>query len=341
MAHSFAVVPGDGIGPEVVAAARQVIAATGVAIHWVEVAAGESVLKRAGTVLPSQTLETIRRLGVALKGPLTNPVGSGTSSPNIELRSGLGLFVNVRVARHLDGAPSAFPGTDLVVIREVTEDLYRGSQQAVGEDAAIGVKVVTRRATERVADFAFRWARANGRRKVTIVHKAATLKWTDGLFLRTAQQVGRRYPEIECDEVMIDTLMGQIVRDPTRFDVLLTGYQYGDILSGLCAGLVGGPGLVPGAIYGDGVVLFEPAHGSAPKYAGQDRVNPVGTILSAAMLLQHVGETEAGELVRRAVQTIVREHRDVTADLGGTAKTSEMAAAIAEEVARLRAAEDP
>jgi len=336
MAYRIAIVPGDGIGPEVVQAARDVVEATGVAIDWVDVRAGESAYPRYGITVPEETLATIRECGVALKGPIADPVDGGYPGPNIALRLSLGIYVNIRLARAFEGAPTRFPETDVAVIRDVTEDLYTGAEQRVGADAAIAIKHVSRRATERAAEFAFQWARRNGRRRLTVVHKAATLKLTDGLFLRTAREAAARFPEIACDDMMIDALVMQLVRHPGRFDVLLGGFQYGDILSDLCAGLAGGPGISPGALFGDAVAMFEPAHGSVPKYAGLNKVDPAATILSAAMMLEHLGERGAAGRVWRAVEEVIRQRACVTYDLGGTAGTRQMAAAIAREVTRLR-----
>ncbi len=335
MAYRIAVVPGDGIGPEVVQAARDVVGATGLAIDWIEVVAGELAYLRYGTTVPEETLAAIRECRVALKGPMANPVGGGYASPNIALRLGLGLYVNIRLARAFPGAPTRFPETDVAVIREVTEDLYTGPQQPVGDDAAIGIKHVSRRATERAAEFAFQWARQNGRHRLTVVHKAATLKLTDGLFLRTAREVATRFPEIACDDMMIDALVMQLVRHPGQFDILLGGFQYGDILSALCAGLAGGLGIGPGASFGDAIAVFEPVHGSAPKYAGLNKVNPTAMILSAAMMLKHLGERAAADRIWRAVEEVIRRGACVTYDLGGTAGTRQMAAAIAQEVTHL------
>jgi isocitrate dehydrogenase (NAD+) len=332
--YRVAVVPGDGIGPEVTTAARHVVEATGLPLEWVEAFAGERAYEQLGVTVPHETLAVVKECGVALKGPMANPVGGGYESPNIALRMGLGLYVNVRLARAFPGTRTRFPGTDIVVIREITEDLYTGAQQRVGDDAAIAVKFVSRKATQRVAEFAFQWARRNGRHRITIAHKAATLKLTDGLFLRVAQAVGECHPDIACDEMLIDALAMHLVRDPEHFDVLLGGFQYGDILSDLCAGLAGGLGVGPGASFGDEVALFEPVHGSAPKYAGKNKVNPSAMILSAALMLTHLGEDGAAQRIWRAVETVIREGRRVTYDLGGTTGTHEMAAAIAEEVAR-------
>jgi isocitrate dehydrogenase (NAD+) len=332
MAYRIAVVPGDGIGPEIVAAAQRVVEAAGVPVSWVQVEAGEEVFRKSGVTVPEETVAAVKECGVALKGPMANPVGKGYASPNIALRMALGLFVNVRLARAFRGARTHFPGMDVAVIREITEDLYLGAQQKLGEDAAIGIKMVTRKATERAAEFAFQWAKRNGRRRITVAHKAATLKLTDGLFLDSAQSVAKRHPDITCDDSLVDALAMHLVRDPLPFDILLGGFQYGDILSDLCTGLAGGLGLGPGASFGDSTAIFEPVHGSAPKYAGRNIVNPTGMILSAALMLQHLGESQAAARIWTAVEGVIAEGRSVTYDLGGSTGTREMATAV---VARL------
>jgi isocitrate dehydrogenase (NAD+) len=304
----------------VTAAARKVVDATGVPIDWVEALAGES------------GIATIRECGVALKGPIANPATPGHASPNISLRAALGLYGNVRLATALPGARTKFPGTDVAVVRDVTEDIYTGPQKWDGPDAATGTKIVTRAAVQRVARFAFQWAKRNARRKVTIVHKATVLQLTDGLFLQAAQAVSADYPEIECDHLLIDAIAMHLVREPERFDVLLTGFQYGDILSDLCAGLAGGLGVVPGMLVGDSVALFEPVHGSAPKYAGRDQANPTAMILCGALMLTHLREDGAARSIWEAVKRVVREGRRVTADQGGGYGTRAMADAVCEEL---------
>ena len=332
MKYQIAVVPGDGIGPEVVSAAQRVVEATGIQVSWVEGEAGAEAYARTGKTVPDETVAAVKACRVALKGPMSNPVGHGYASPNIALRMALGLFVNVRLARAFKGAKTHFPGMDVAVIREITEDLYVGPQQWVGKDAAIGVKLVTRAATARAAAFAFEWAKRNGRKRITVAHKAATLKITDGLFLKAAQDVGKGHPSIDCDEALIDALAMHLVREPRHFDVLFGGFQYGDILSDLCTGLAGGLGLGPGASFGDEVAIFEPVHGSAPKYAGKDVVNPTGMILSAALMLTHLNEDAAAARIWSAVAEVIEEGRIVTYDLGGNAGTSQMTQAIADRI---------
>ena len=320
MKHRVALISGDGIGPEVVAAAQKVVDATGVAIDWQKLAASD--------------IAAIRSCAVGLKGPITNPATPGEASPNITLRAALGLYGNVRLAKALPGARTRFPETDIAVVRDLTEDIYNGPQNSQGADAATGTKIVTRAAVERVARLAFQWAKRNGRRKVTIVHKATVLRLTDGLFLQAAQSVAADYPEIECDDMLVDAMAMHVVREPERFDVVLTGFQYGDILSDLFAGLAGGLGMVPGLLAGDSTVLFEPAHGSAPKYAGRDVANPIAMILCGALMLTHLGEDEAARGIWEAVRRVVRERRRLTKDQGGSDGTSAVAQEIAAQVRR-------
>lgn len=327
MKHRVVHVPGDGIGPEVTWAARRVIDAAGVGVDWVLAEAGEVPYARTGVTVPPETVTAIREVGVVLKGPMANPVGHGYRSPNIALRQAAGVHANVRLAWALPGARTHFPGADLVVVREVTEDVFTGAAQNVGPDAAITVKWVTRAATHRVTRFAFEYARAHGRERITVAHKAATLKETDGLFLAAAREIAPEYPDVELDDCLVDALAMHLVRDPSDFDVLLAPFQYGDILADLCAGLVGGLGLVPGASFGPQAALFEAAHGSAPQYAGKDKVNPAALVLSGALLLDHLGEHAAAAGIRAAVATTVAGPV-TTYDLGGTAGTTEMTDAI-------------
>jgi isocitrate dehydrogenase (NAD+) len=327
-AHRVVHVPGDGIGPEVTLAARRVVDATGVAIEWMVGEAGEQVFERSATTIPQETLELVREVGVVLKGPMANPVGHGYRSPNIALRAAVDLFVNLRFAQSFAGARTRYPGTDLVVIREITEDVFQGAAQYVGPDAAVAVKFVTRAATHRVARFAFDYAVRHGRSRVTVAHKAATLKETDGLFLDAVREVAPEYPSITQDDCLVDALAMHLVRDPSEYDVLLAPFQYGDILADLCAGLVGGLGLVPGASFGSAAAMFEAAHGSAPKHAGRDVIDPVALILSAALMLDHLGEPAAASRIRAAVAAVIADGRCTTYDLGGTAGTSAMTDAV-------------
>jgi isocitrate dehydrogenase (NAD+) len=321
-------IPGDGTGPEITTAARRVIDAAGAGINWEVQEAGAKVLPSCGTPLPEEVLTSIRHNRVALKGPLTTPVGTGFRSVNVALRKELGLYANLRPARTLPGVPARYQGIDLVVVRENTEDLYAGVEHMVGADAAESIKIITRHASERIVRFAFNYARGNGRHKVTAVHKANIMKCTDGLFLECARAVAAEYPDIEFEDRIVDNMCMQLVQKPERYDVLVMPNLYGDILSDLCAGLVGGLGVAPGANLGDGVAVFEPVHGSAPKYAGQDKVNPLATLLSGVMMLEYLGLKEAAVAIRRAVDRVLIEGQHLTYDLGGRAGTHEFAEAV-------------
>ena len=328
MTHSVVHIPGDGIGPELTWAARRVLDATGVAFEWTQAEAGEEVYRQLGITVPDRTIELIRDIGLALKGPMANPSGTGYRSPNIALRQAAGVYANVRLAKSFPGAAAPFPAADLAVIREVTEDVFTGAAQYVGPDAAIAIKYVTRAATHRIARFAFDYAKHHGLTRITVAHKAATLKETDGLFLEAVREVGRDHPDIDLDDCLIDALCMHLVRDPADYQILLSTFQYGDILADLCAGITGGLGLAPGASFGDEMALFEAAHGSAPKYAGKDKVNPTALILSGALLLDHLAERAAAERIRSAVATVIERGEHTTYDLGGNAGTTEMTDAI-------------
>ena len=282
-------IPGDGIGPEITEAARRVLEATGVEIDWQVVDAGQDIMAEYGTPLPDNVLESIRETGIALKGPVTTPVGSGFRSVNVALRQALDLYVNLRPAISIPGVKSRYEDIDLVIVRENTEDLYAGIEHMVGEDAAESIKIITRKASERVTRFAFEYARAQGRHKVTAVHKANIMKCSDGLFLESARHVAESYSDIEFEDRIVDNMCMQLVQKPELYDVMVMPNLYGDILSDLCAGLVGGLGVAPGANIGDTMAVFEPVHGSAPKYAGKNKANATATILSARLMLQASG----------------------------------------------------
>jgi len=316
MAYRVTLIPGDGVGPEVSAAARRVLEATGVAFEWDVQQAGAGVIKEHGTPLPQAVLDSVRANKVALKGPITTPVGSGFRSVNVAIRKALDLYANVRPARTREGVLAYHEGVDLVVVRENTEGLYAGIEHdVIPGEAAESIRIITRRASERVVRFAFEYARANGRRKVTAVHKANILKATDGLFLDVARQVAQEYPDVEFEDRIVDAMCMSLVQHPHRYDVLVMPNLYGDIVSDLCSGLVGGLGVAPGANIGDELAVFEPVHGSAPKYTGQNKVNPTATILSGVLMLRHLGELEAAEQVDAAVAAVIAEGRDVTYDL--------------------------
>ena len=316
MAYRVTLIPGDGVGPEVSAAARRVLEATGVAFEWDVQQAGAGVIKEHGTPLPQAVLDSVRANKVALKGPITTPVGSGFRSVNVAIRKALDLYANVRPARTREGVLAYHEGVDLVVVRENTEGLYAGIEHdVIPGEAAESIRIITRRASERVVRFAFEYARANDRRKVTAVHKANILKATDGLFLDVARQVAQEYPDVEFEDRIVDAMCMSLVQHPHRYDVLVMPNLYGDIVSDLCSGLVGGLGVAPGANIGDELAVFEPVHGSAPKYTGQNKVNPTATILSGVLMLRHLGELEAAEQVDAAVAAVIAEGRDVTYDL--------------------------
>lgn len=337
MGYTVTLIPGDGIGPEVIGAMRRVIEATGVPIEWDVQEAGEAAIQKYGTPLPEQVLESVRRNKVGIKGPITTPVGGGFRSVNVTLRKALDLYANLRPAKWLKGVPSRYEGLDLVVVRENTECLYAGIEhEVIPGEAAEAIRIITRRASERIVRFAFEYAQANGRKLVTAVHKGNILKLTDGLFLRTAQAVAAEYPQIAFNDRIVDNLCMQLVQRPHEYDVLVLPNLYGDIVSDLCSGLVGGLGVAPGANMGEGIAVFEPVHGSAPKYAGQNKVNPTAAIRSGAMMLRFLGEAEAAQRVEDAVAKVIAEGKRVTYDLKPTRDdptavgTQEMAEAIIE-----------
>ncbi|MFB3883186.1 MAG: isocitrate/isopropylmalate dehydrogenase family protein [Armatimonadota bacterium] len=332
MAHRVTLIPGDGVGPELAEAARLVIDASGAKIEWEVQDAGLAVMEKEGTPLPDRVLDSVRRNKVALKGPITTPRGGGFRSVNVALRKALDLYACLRPCKLYPGVRSRFERVDLVVVRENTEDLYAGVEFEPGtseakqvialaggrirDDAAISIKPISAFASERIIDFAFRYAVENGRRKVTAVAKDNIMKATDGLFYRTAREVAKRYEgKAEYDEWLVDAMCMQLVQKPELYDVLVMPNLYGDILSDLCAGLVGGLGVAPGANIGAGVAVFEAIHGSAPKYAGMNKVNPTALILSGALMLRHLGEKEAGDRVERAVATVIAEGKHVTYDM--------------------------
>jgi isocitrate dehydrogenase (NAD+) len=325
-------IPGDGIGPEVTWAARRVLDAADVGIEWVDAEAGEQVYEATGTTIPDRTVQLVRQVGLVLKGPMANPIGQGYRSPNIALRQSGDLYANVRLATSFPGALTRYENVDLAVIREISEDIYSGAAQHVGPDAAIAIKFVTRAASHRIARFALDYARRHGLHRITVAHKAATLKETDGLFLASVQEVAADYPDVTMDDALIDALTMHLVREPEEYQILLAPFQYGDILADLCAGIAGGLGLAPGASFGDRVAFFEAAHGSAPKHAGKDRVNPTALILSGALLLDHLGEVDAAKRVREAVRAVIARGEVTTYDLGGSAGTAAMTDAVIAEM---------
>ncbi len=333
MAQTVTLIPGDGIGPELAEATRRVLDASGVEFDWEVMEAGEAVMAKEGTPLPQAVLDSILRNKVAIKGPITTPVGVGFRSVNVALRQTLGLYANLRPVRSIPGLKTRYDDVDLVIVRENTEDLYAGIEHMVGPDAAESIKIITRAASERIARFAFEYAVANGRRKVTAVHKANIMKFSDGLFLESCRTIAAQYEgRIAFEDRIVDNMCMQLVQKPELYDVLVLPNLYGDIVSDLCAGLVGGLGVAPGANIGTEAAVFEAVHGSAPKYAGQNKANPTALMLSGVLLLRHIGRQDAAERVEAAVRAVIAEGRSVTYDLGGSAGTSEFADAI---VARL------
>lgn len=331
--HRITLIPGDGIGPEITEAMKIAVEATGVEIEWITVNAGESVMEKYGTPLPDEVLESIKETKVAIKGPITTPVGTGFRSVNVSLRKELDLYACVRPAFSLEGINTPFKSVDLIIFRENTEDLYAGIERMVDENTAESIKRITRRGTERISRFAFRYAKNHGRKKVTVVHKANIMKYSDGLFLKVANEVAQEFPDIEFEDRIVDNMCMQLVMKPESYDCLLCPNLYGDILSDLAAGLVGGLGIAPGANIGDNYAVFEPVHGSAPKYAGLKKANPTAIMLSAWMMLEHIGEKEAAEKLLNAVKKTIKEGKKVTYDLGGDASTFEMAEEIARNMA--------
>ena len=331
MAYRITLIPGDGIGPELVEAGRRVLEATGVAFDWDLQDAGTEIMEKEGTPLPERVIDSIRENKVALKGPITTPIGTGFRSVNVALRHELDLYSCLRPCKSYQGVRSRYENIDLVVVRENTEDLYAGvefdslspeareiiakSGGKINPEAAISIKPISPANSRRIAKFAFDYAVANNRKKVTAVAKANIMKFTDGLFFRVAREVAQEYPGIEYDERLVDNMCMQLVQKPENYDVLLLPNLYGDIVSDVCAGLVGGLGLAPGANIGEDVALFEPTHGSAPKYKGLNRANPIAFILSGVMMLRHLGENEAADRVETAIANVIAEGKNVTYDL--------------------------
>jgi isocitrate dehydrogenase (NAD+) len=334
--HKITLIPGDGIGPEVSLATKRCIEATGVSIEWEEFIAGEAAIKKFGTPLPDEIITSIQNNKVAIKGPIVTPVGSGFRSVNVQLRHALDLYACLRPVKTMEGFKTPFQNVDLVIVRENSEDLYMGiefqegsgdaktiidivnsmSQKKIRMDSGISIKPISRFGTRRIVKFAFEYALKNNRKKVTAVHKANIMKHTDGLFLAVAREVAAEYEgRVEFNDAIVDNLSMQLVTKPKNFDVLVLPNLYGDIISDLCAGLIGGLGIAPGANIGDGIALFEPVHGSAPKYTGMNKVNPTAMILSGVMMLRYIGETNAAARLETAIQNVIREGKTVTYDL--------------------------
>jgi isocitrate dehydrogenase (NAD+) len=359
VAHRVTLIPGDGTGPELTDATRRVLEATGVEFEWDVREAGADVMEKyGGNPLPDEVLDAIRETGVALKGPITTPVGVGFRSVNVALRKSLDLYAQVRPCKTYPGVRTRFDDVDLIVVRENTEDLYAGIEYEQGseevqelidwikskggklahDDAGISIKPISITGTRRIVQFAFDYARRNGRRKVTAVHKANIMKFSDGLYLRVAREVAAENDDIEFDDRIVDNMCMQLVQRPEEYDVLVLPNLYGDVLSDLCAGMIGGLGLAPGANFGEGIAIFEPTHGSAPKYAGQNKVNPMAELLSGMLMLRHLEEEEAADSLEQAIADVIREGKSVTYDMKPTRDdptavgTSEVADVIIEKL---------
>ncbi len=328
MKHTITLIPGDGIGPEVTAAVVRIIEAAGVEVAWETHYAGAQALEKFGETLPADLLESIQRNKVALKGPITTPVGKGFTSVNVGLRKALDLYANLRPVRALPNVPSRYPELDLVVVRENTEDLYSGIEHVVVPGVVESIKIITEKASTRIAKYAFEYARIEGRRKVTAVHKANIMKLSDGLFLDCFRNVSKDYPEVEADDKIVDNACMQLVMRPEQFDIMLLENLYGDIVSDLCAGLIGGLGLVPGANIGERGAVFEAVHGSAPDIAGQGIANPTALLQSGLLMLRHLGERDAAQTIETAMLKVFTEGNVRTRDIGGHAGTMEFAEAI-------------
>lgn len=356
--YTVTLIPGDGIGPEISEAMKKVVEATGVKINWEIQNAGEEVYLKEGNPLPERVIDSIKKNKIAIKGPITTPVGTGFRSVNVSLRQALDLYACVRPCKSFKGARTKYENVDLVIIRENTEDLYAGIEFKKGEpetidlikfieekttkkirlDSGISIKPISVFGTERIVRFAFEYARKNSRRKVTAVHKANIMKYSDGLFLEVAREVATRYPDIEFEDKIVDNMCMQLVQKPELYDVLVLPNLYGDIISDLAAGLIGGLGLAPGANIGDEYAVFEPTHGSAPKYKGLNKVNPFAIILSAVMMLNHIGEKEAASKIEKAISEIIKEGKYVTYDMKSPEDpnppvgTQEVAEALVEKI---------
>lgn len=328
--HRIAVIPGDGIGPEITAAVLSILKETGFEAEWIELDAGLGAIEKGKDPMPEETIEAIREIGIALKGPTTTPVGKGHRSANVVLRQALDLYANVRPAKTLPGVKGPFTdhAVDLITVRENTEGLYSGIEYMPTPDVAQAIKVMTRQGCNRVVRYALEMARRQGRKRVTAVHKANIMKLTDGMFLEEFYKVATEYPEIKSDDIIVDNCCMQLVTKPEQFDVLVTENLYGDIVSDLCAGLVGGLGLAPGANIGENCAVFEAVHGSAPDIAGKGLANPTALLLSAVLMLRHLGEGERADRIHNAVIAVFQEGRRLTGDLGGNAGTAEFRDAV-------------
>ncbi|KMY23060.1 isocitrate dehydrogenase (NAD+) [Actinobaculum suis] len=325
---AITVIPGDGIGPEITAAMQKVVEAAGADMQWRTVKAGAEVYEETGTLIPDNVFSSLEETKVGIKGPMTTPIGTGFRSANVALRKRYDLYANIRPVMNLGDVPAKFTDLDLVLFRENTEDLYAGVEEQISEDEAHSIKIITRAASERIIRQAFEYARNTGRNKVAVVTKANIMKLTDGMFLECGRKIATDYPEIELQEVLVDNMAMQLVMNPHKFQVIVTENLYGDILSDLMAGLIGGLGLVPGANIGDEMAIFEAVHGTAPDIAGQNKANPTALILSACMMLDHIGQKTCADRIRAAIHETLRNPENYTADLGGNCGTTEYAAAV-------------
>ncbi|ADL52182.1 isocitrate/isopropylmalate dehydrogenase family protein [Clostridium cellulovorans] len=323
--HNITLIPGDGIGPEVAAAMKRVVDSTGVQIQWEVVEAGEALIEKYGTPLPEYVLDSIKKNKIAIKGPITTPVGKGFKSVNVTLRQTLDLYVNLRPVKSFKGIPSRYENIDLVIVRENTEDLYAGIEHKIGDYGAESIKLITRPACERIVDFAFDYSVKNDRKLVTTVHKANIMKLTDGLFLQVSKEIAEKYSSIDFSDLIVDACCMNLVMTPEKYDVMVMPNLYGDIVSDLCSGFVGGLGMIPGANIGKEYAVFEAVHGSAPQIAGKNIANPTAIIQSAVMMLRHIGEYECAEKIEKSLAKVFEEGKVLTVDLGGTATTEEFA----------------
>ena len=328
MAHKITLIPGDGIGPEVTGATVSILRAAGVQIEWESFVVGAEALSRFGDPLPQDLFDSIKRTRIALKGPVMTPIGTGFVSANVRLRKALDLYANLRPIKSLEGVKTRYENVDLIVVRENTEDLYSGLEHEVVPGVVESLKIITDRASRRIAKFAFEYARREGRKRVTAIHKANIMKMSDGLFLNCFREVSKDYPEIGADDLIVDNACMQLVIDPNQFDVLLLENLYGDIISDLGAGLVGGLGVVPGANIGEDIAVFEAVHGSAPSIAGRGIANPTALIQTAVLMLKYIGEREAADRIQSGLEKIIAEGKFRTRDLGGQSTTTEFTEAV-------------
>lgn len=336
MSNKVSVIYGDGIGPDIVSDAIKVVDSFNVDLYWEKVEFGKSAFDSYGTPIPEKTLDSIQKNKVALKGPVTNVKTATFGSPNQIIRSKLDLYAQVRLGKFYEGTKSKFPNTDIVIVRECLEGLYAGQEMKIGLNAAVGLRPVSWERSVKVSEFAFEYCKRKNRKKITVAAKHNVLRLTDGLFVEATRKVSQKYQDIELEEMHIDTLALRLVQNPENFDVILLQNVYGDIMSDLVAGITGGIGLAPGANFGDNVAIFESSHGSCPKYAGLNKVNPTAMILSAAMMIEYLGYFDEAALIKKATRNVIEEHKNVTYDLGGIVGTKEMTDAIIKEIKKIQ-----